>query len=197
MDQWYADAGFVVVRVDGRGTPNRGRAWERAILGDLITVALEDQVNALHALAARHPELDLGRVGVFGWSFGGYFSAMAVLLRPDVFRAAVAGAPVTDWALYDTAYTERYMRTPEANADGYARASAVVHAGQLARPLLIIHGITDDNVHFAHTLSLVEAMYVAGKRAEVITLSATHMVPDPKLNLAREQVQIDFFREHL
>jgi dipeptidyl-peptidase-4 len=197
MDQWYADAGFIVVRADGRGTPNRGRAWERAILKDLITVPLDDQIAALQAMAQRHPEMDLGRVGVFGWSFGGYVSAMAVLLRPDIFKAAVAGAPVTDWALYDTAYTERYMKTPQANPAGYQATSALTHAAKLERPLLLIHGITDDNVHFAHTLSLVEALYVAGKRAEVITLSATHMVPDPKLNLAREQVQVDFFRQHL
>ncbi len=197
MDQWYADAGFIVVRSDGRGTPNRGRAWERAILEDLITVPLEDQISALQAIGARHRELDLSRVGVFGWSFGGYFSTMAVLLRPDVFKAAVAGAPVTDWALYDTAYTERYMKTPQQNPEGYKAASALTHAAKLSRPLLVIHGITDDNVHFAHTLALIEALYIAAKRAEVITLSATHMVPDPKLNLAREQVQIDFFREHL
>ena len=197
MDQWYADAGFIVVRSDNRGTPNRGRAWERAFLRDLITVAIEDQVGALQAVGDRHRELDLSRVGVVGWSFGGYFAAMAVLLRPDVFKAAVAGAPVTDWALYDTAYTERYMKTPQANPEGYKSTSALTHAHALSRPLLVIHGITDDNVHFAHTLALVEALYVAGKRAEVITLSATHMVPDPKLNLAREQVQVDFFRDHL
>jgi dipeptidyl-peptidase-4 len=197
MDQWYADAGFIVVRSDGRGTPNRGRAWERAILKDLITIPLEDQVAALQAIGARHNELDLTRVGVFGWSFGGYFSTLAVLLRPDVFKAAVAGAPVTDWSLYDTAYTERYMKTPQHNPDGYKSTSALTHAAKLERPLLIIHGITDDNVHFAHTLSLIEALYVAGKRAEVVTLSATHMVPDPKLNLAREQIQVDFFRQHL
>jgi dipeptidyl-peptidase-4 len=197
MDQWYADAGFIVVRSDGRGTPNRGRAWERAILEDLITVPLADQVAALQAIGARHHELDLARVGVAGWSFGGYFSTLALLLRPDVFKAAVAGAPVTDWKLYDTAYTERYMRTPEHNPAGYERASALTYASKLSRPLLVIHGITDDNVHFAHTLALIEALYVAGKRAEVITLSATHMVPDPKLSFAREQVQIEFFREHL
>jgi len=197
MDQWYADAGFIVVRSDGRGTPNRGRAWERAILRDLITVPLADQVDALHAIAVHHPEMDLARVGVFGWSFGGYFATMAALLRPDVFACAIAGAPVTDWALYDTAYTERYMKTPQANPDGYAATSALTHAAKLVRPLLVIHGITDDNVHFAHTLALIEELYVAGKRAEVITLSATHMVPDPKLNAAREQVQIDFFRQHL
>jgi dipeptidyl-peptidase-4 len=135
--------------------------------------------------------------GVFGWSFGGYFAARAVLLRPDVFHAAVAGAPVTDWRDYDTAYTERYMRTPEHNPEGYKATSALTHASKLTRPLLVVHGITDDNVHFAHTLALVEELYIAAKRAEVITLSATHMVPDPKLNLAREQVQIDFFRQHL
>ena len=197
MDQWYADAGFIVVRSDGRGTPNRGVPWERAIWQDLITVPMDDQVAALQAIGARHPELDLSRVGVFGWSFGGYFSAMAVLLRPDVFRCAVAGAPVTDWQLYDTAYTERYMRTPEHNPDGYAKTSALTYAAKLSRPLMIIHGITDDNVHFAHSLALVEDLYAAGKYADVITLSATHMVPDPKLNLAREEVQIRFFREHL
>jgi dipeptidyl-peptidase-4 len=197
MDQWYADAGFIVVRSDNRGTPNRGRTWERAFLKDLITVAIEDQSSALEAVGARHRELDLGRVGVVGWSFGGYFATMAVLLRPDLYKAGVAGAPVTDWALYDTAYTERYMKTPQANAEGYKSTSALTHAHKLSRPLLVIHGITDDNVHFAHTLALIETLYVAGKRAEVITLSATHMVPDPKLNLAREQVQIDFFRDHL
>ena len=197
MDQWYADAGFVVVRSDGRGTPYRGRAWERAVAEDLITIPLADQVGALQAMGARHPEMDLAHVGVFGWSFGGYFATMAVLLRPDVFACGIAGAPVTDWSLYDTAYTERYMRTPATNAAGYTRTSAVAQADKLTRPLLIIHGITDDNVHFANTLAFIEALYVAGKRAELITLSATHMVPDPKLNLAREQVQVDFFRQHL
>jgi dipeptidyl-peptidase-4 len=197
LDQWYADAGFVVVRSDGRGTPNRGRAWERATLRDLITTPLDDQIAALRAIAARHPEMDLARVGVSGWSFGGYFTLMALLLRPDVFACGVAGAPVTDWQFYDTAYTERSMKMPQDNPEGYKATSALTHAGKLARPLLVIHGITDDNVHFANTLALIESLYLAHKRAEVVALSATHMVPDPKLSLAREQVQIDFFREHL
>lgn len=197
MDQWYADAGFIVVRSDNRGTPGRGRAWERAVLRDLVSVPLADQVGALRAVAARHSELDLERVGVTGWSFGGYMAAMAVLLHPELFKAAVAGAPVTDWALYDTAYTERYMKRPQDNPAGYAHGSTLTHAAKLARPLLIIHGITDDNVHFANALALVEELYVNAKRAEFITLSATHMVPDPKLSLARERVQIEFFREKL
>jgi len=197
MDQWYADAGFIIVRSDNRGTPYRGRTWERAILKDLITVPLDDQVKALQAVGARYPELDMKRVGITGWSFGGYFAAMAVMQRPDVFFAGVAGAPVTDWALYDTAYTERYMRMPQNNPEGYKHGNVMTHASKLSRPLLLVHGITDDNVHFAHTLALIEELYVHHKRAEVITLSATHMVPDPKLSLAKEQTQIDFFREHL
>jgi dipeptidyl-peptidase-4 len=196
-DQIYADAGFVVVMSDNRGTPARGRAWERVIVKDLVTVAMDDQVAVLQALGKKHPELDLSRVGVHGWSFGGYMAAMAVLLRPDVFAAAVAGAPVTDWQLYDTAYTERYMKLPENNVAGYAHTSALTHAAKLDRPLLLIHGMTDDNVHFAQSLALMEALFAVGKRADLVTLSATHMVPDPKLTVAREQIQIDFFRQHL
>lgn len=113
-DQWLADQGYIIVRMDGRGTPGRGREWERAIFGDLIGPALDDQVNGLQALGRRYGEMDLSRVGIYGWSFGGYFSVMAVLKRPDVFHAGVAGAPVIDWADYDTHYTERYMGVPPA-----------------------------------------------------------------------------------
>jgi dipeptidyl-peptidase-4 len=197
LDQWYADAGFVVMRADGRGTPNRGHDWERAIYKDVITIPLHDQVAALEAMEARHPEMDRARVGLFGWSFGGWLSTMALLLRPDVFKAAVAGAPVTDPALYDSAYTERYLQTPQQNPDGYREDSALTHANKLERPLLIIHGVTDDNVHFAHTLALIEALFHAGKRAEVVALSSTHMLADPQANRARERVQLDFFREWL
>jgi dipeptidyl-peptidase-4 len=197
LDQWYADAGFVVVAVDGRGTPNRGRAWERAIHRDLATIPLDDQVDALRALAAAHPELDLERVGVYGWSFGGYLSGLAALRRPDVFRAAVAGAPVTDWGLYDTFYTERYMDLPSENPEGYRATSLVQGAAALTRPLLVIHGTTDDNVHVAHSLQLAAALFAAGRRVELLPVSATHMTPDPALALALHRRQLAFFREHL
>ena len=197
LDQVYADAGFIVVRAEGRGTPDRGLAFERAVLKDLISVPLADQVGALTAMFARHPELDRTRVGVFGWSFGGYLSSMAALLRPDVFHAAVAGAPVTDWSLYDTAYTERYMRTPGENPSGYAHTSALTHAAKLQRPLLLIHGLTDDNVHFAHALALIEALYAQSKAVEVVALASTHMVVDPRQTIAREKLQVEFFRKHL
>jgi dipeptidyl-peptidase-4 len=197
LDQWYADAGFVVVAIDGRGTPHRGRDWLRAVHKDLITTGLGDQVEGLQALGTRYPELDLGRVGIYGWSFGGYASAMAVLLRPDVFHAAVAGAPVTDWTLYDTFYTERYMQTPQENPEGYARTSAITRAAELTRPLLVIHGTTDDNVHFANSLGLVQALFRAGKDVELLPVSATHMTPDPEVALALHRKQLEFFRRHL
>ncbi|HVV88236.1 MAG TPA: DPP IV N-terminal domain-containing protein, partial [Kofleriaceae bacterium] len=195
--QLVADTGFIVVLADGRGTPRRGHDWERVIKGDLITIPLEDQVDILKALGAAHPELDLDRVGVTGWSFGGYFSVMAVLLRPDVFKAAIAGAPVTDWRYYDTAYTERYMGLPQEHAAAYDATSAVVNAGKLTRPLLLVHGLTDDNVYIANTLALTDALTRAGKPFELIPLGGTHMMADPTADAALLDREIRFFREHL
>jgi dipeptidyl-peptidase-4 len=180
LQQWLSDQGFVVVALDGRGTPYRGRSFERAIKGNFVELPLADQVAGLYALGARHPELDLGRAGIYGWSFGGYLSAMAVLKRPDVFRAAVAGAPVTDWLDYDTHYTERYLGLPSENRAGYRASSAVALAGRLSRPLLLIHGTVDDNVYFSHAIKLSDALFRAGKPHEFLPLSGlTHMVPDP------------------
>jgi dipeptidyl-peptidase-4 len=154
--QWFADQGFAVVVVDGRGTPGRGPALERAVHGDLAGPVLDDQVIALQALAADHPDLDLTRVGIRGWSFGGYLAALAVLRRPDVFHAAVAGAPVTDWSLYDTHYTERYLGLPDSEA--YRRSSLIEDAPKLTRPLLLVHGLADDNVRGrSHPAALVRA----------------------------------------
>ncbi|MEZ4256705.1 MAG: prolyl oligopeptidase family serine peptidase [Polyangiales bacterium] len=196
-DQILADTGFIVVRSDGRGTPRRGRDWERVTSRDLITVPIADQVAALEALGARHPELDLDRVGVMGWSFGGYFSAMAALRRPDRFKAAIAGAPVTDWRFYDTAYTERYMGLPEENTAAYDATSAVVHAGELTRPLLLVHGFTDDNVYVVNTLALEDALFRAHKDYELITLGSTHMTVDPQMEAALLTREVHFFRKHL
>ena len=176
--QWFADQGFAVVVADGRGTPGHGSAWERAVHGDLATAPLEDQITALEAAAERFGVLDLERVAIRGWSFGGYLAALAVLRRPDVFHAAIAGAPVTDWRLYDTHYTERYLGDPAHEADAYARSSIVDAAGDLIRPLLLIHGLADDNVVAAHTLRLSSALLAAGKPHEVLPLAGvSHMTP--------------------
>ena len=198
LPQWLADQGFVVVSIDGRGTPRRGRAWERVIKHNLIDVPLVDQVEGLKSLGAKFPEMDLSRVGVSGWSFGGYFSAMAVMRRPDVFKAGVAGAPVCSWEDYDTHYTERYMGLPEANRSGYDASSVLTYCKDLSVPLLIIHGTADDNVYFMHSLKMSEALFRAGKQFEFLPLAGfTHMVPDPEVTVRLESRIVTFFKEHL
>lgn len=197
-DQWIADHGFIVVGIDGRGTPDRGREWERAIKNDLSTVPLEDQVAGLQALGATYKELDLGRVGIYGWSFGGYMSAMAVMRRPDVFHVGIAGAPVTDWHDYDTHYTERYMGLAEGNVEGYKVANVLTYAQGLERPLMIIHGTGDDNVYVVHSMKLVNELTMAGKPFTFVPLlGRTHMVADPNMSIRLEQRYMDFFIEHL
>ncbi len=174
--QWFADQGFAVVVIDGRGTPGRGRDWERAIQGDLAGPPLDDQIDGLLALAETDPRLDLSRVAIRGWSFGGYLAALAVLRRPDVFHAAIAGAPVTDWRLYDTFYTERYLGHPDGAAAAYNASSLLPEAGRLERPLLLIHGLADDNVVSAHTLQLSSALLAKGRPHQVLPLTGvTHM----------------------
>ncbi len=196
--QWLADQGFVVVLADGRGTPFRGRAWERALHLRLGDVPLDDQVAALRALAARDPTLDLSRVGAIGWSFGGYLAARAVIERPDVFHAAVAGAPVTEWREYDTCYTERYLGLVDEHADAYDRASLLPHAPSLRRPLLVVHGTADDNVYFHNSLRLTDALYRAGRRFEFLPLAGqTHLVNEPSRAVAWALRARAFFVEHL
>jgi dipeptidyl-peptidase-4 len=196
--QWWADQGFAVVVADGRGTPGRGPAWERAIAFDLATSALDDQIAALHASAEEYDDIDLSRVAIRGWSFGGYLAALAVLRRPDVFHAAVAGAPVTDWRLYDTHYTERYLGHPDAHPEAYRRSSLIEDAPGLRRPLLLIHGLADDNVVAAHTLRLSSALLAAGRPHSVLPLSGvTHMTSQETVAENLLLLQLDFLRSAL
>jgi dipeptidyl-peptidase 4 len=196
--QWLADQGFAVVIADGRGTPGRGPEWERAVRGDFAGPVLEDQISALEEAARRHPELDTGRVAIRGWSFGGWLAALAVLRRPDVFHAGVAGAPVTDWALYDTHYTERYLGLPEEEPESYTRQSLIEDAGKLDRPLLLIHGLADDNVVAAHTLRLSSALLAAGRPHTVLPLSGvTHMTPQEVVAENLLHLQVHFLRSAL
>ncbi|HYH68697.1 MAG TPA: alpha/beta fold hydrolase, partial [Urbifossiella sp.] len=199
VPQWLADQGFVVVAVDNRGTPGRGRDWERAVYQKFGTVPLEDQVKGLHALCDKFPELDRERVGVVGWSFGGYMAANGVLRRPDVFKAAVAGAPVTDWEDYDTHYTERYMGLLPASAAAYREASLLPLADKLDRPLLLVHGTADDNVYYRHTLRLSDALFRAGRTFEALALpGVTHMYSaDPVVMERLWSRSAGFFRTHL
>jgi dipeptidyl-peptidase-4 len=196
--QWFADQGFAVVIVDGRGTPGRGSAWERGIHRDLAGPVLEDQLDALHAVADADPRLDLSRVAIRGWSFGGYLAALAVLRRPDVIHAAIAGAPVTDWRLYDTFYTERYLGQPESDPDAYQRSSVIADAALLERPLLLVHGLADDNVVSAHTLQLSAALLSFGRPHQVLPLTGvTHMASQEDVAENLLLLQLDFLRTAL
>lgn len=196
--QWWADQGFAVVVVDGRGTGSRGPAWDRAVRDELASVPLDDQVEGLHAVAAKVPDLDLTRVAIRGWSFGGYLAALAVLRRPDVFSAAVAGAPVTDLRLYDTFYTERYVGHPGEAPEVYERNSLLGEAGRLTRPLLLIHGLADDNVVAAHTLRFSAALLAAGRPHDVLPLSGvTHMTPQEVVAENLLLLQLEWLRRAL
>jgi dipeptidyl-peptidase-4 len=199
--QWLADQGFAVLVTDGRGTPGRGTAFEHAIDGDLAAAALADQLDALDAVAAIEPRLDLGRVGIRGWSYGGTLAALAAIRRPDRFRAAVVGAPVIDWRLYDTHYTERYLGTPEGRPDAYERSNVIgtdgglLHAGagEHAPRLMIVHGMADDNVLAAHSLRFTEALLAAGIDFTFLPLTnATHMASDPAVAARLLEVQTSF-----
>ena len=198
VSQWFADQGFAVIVTDGRGTPGRSPAFEREVYGDLATAALEDQIDALQATAAIYDQLDLGRVGIRGWSFGGYLAALAVIRRPDIFHAGVAGAPVTDWELYDTHYTERYLGHPQDSPENYQKTNLCNEAHRLERPLLLIHGLADDNVVAAHTFQLSQALLEAGKPHEVLPLSGvTHMTPQETVAENLLRIQLRFIQKSL
>ncbi|MFZ3559630.1 prolyl oligopeptidase family serine peptidase [Streptomyces sp. BH055] len=199
--QWFADQGFAVIVADGRGTPGISPGREKSIHGD-FTLTLDDQVTAVHALADRFP-LDLAKVAMRGWSYGGYLSALAVLRRPDVFHAGIAGAPVTDWRLYDTHYTERYLGDPATSPETYAKSSVVTDDGltdaaEQHRPMLIVHGLADDNVVVAHALRLSSALLADGRPHEVLPLSGvTHMTPQEQVAENLLLLQVDFLKRSL
>ncbi|MGA5019344.1 prolyl oligopeptidase family serine peptidase [Streptomyces griseoincarnatus] len=200
--QWFADQGFAVVVADGRGTPGHSPAWEKSVKDDIAAVVLQDQVDALQALAGDFP-LDLDRVAIRGWSFGGYLAALAVLRRPDVFHAAVVGAPVTDLRLYDTHYQERYLGHPDEQPEVYRRNSLIDDAGLVDaagphRPMMIVHGLADDNVVVAHSLRLSSALLAAGRPHEVLPLSGvTHMTPQEEVAENLLRLQLGFLRRAL
>ena len=205
--QWWADQGFLVVTADGRGTTGRGPAWDREIFEDMKDVTLGDQIEAVNALPEAVSRLnadgcrpgvpmpDLDKVCMIGWSYGGFLSALAVLDAPDVFKAACAGAPPTDWTLYDTHYTERYLGL---DPDVYYRNGIVQDAPKLERPLMLIHGFADDNVTIAHSLRLSQALMAAGRPHTFLPLTGiTHMTNDETVAENLLTLQRDFLRDAL
>jgi len=199
IDQWFADQGFVVVIADNRGTGGRGPAWDHSIYQDFVVPVIDDQVNAIADVANHFPDdIDATRVGITGWSFGGYLSALAVMKRPDVFHAAVAGAPVTEWLWYDTAYTERYLGHPEKFPEIYEDHSLISMANQLERPLMLVHGLADDNVVAAHSLSLSGSLLANKKPHTVLPLSGvTHMTPQEIISENLMLLTVEYLKEQL
>ncbi|TCM41766.1 prolyl oligopeptidase family serine peptidase [Kribbella sp. VKM Ac-2568] len=196
--QWYAEAGFAVVIADGRGTPGRGPAWEKTVHRDTLTAPLEDQVVALHAAAEYCPDLDLTRVGITGWSYGGTLAATAVLRRPDVFHAGICGAGPSDQRLYDTHWRERFLGHPDEHPEDYDRSSPINDAAKLERPLLLVHGLADDNVVAAHTLRMSAALLAAGRPHQVLPLSgATHRPTEPAAVAGLMRFELQFLKDSL
>ena len=198
VSQWFAEQGFAVVVVDGAGTPGRGHAFTRETWLDKATPVLDDQVAALQELARTRPELDLTRVAIRGWSFSGFLAALAVLRRPDVFHAAVSGAPVTDMRMYDSHWQERHLGLPDEHPEAYDRSSLIADAPNLTRPLLLVHGMADDNVFPLHAMRLSHALVAAGKRHDVLPLMrSTHAPSDPAIVSGQLMFQLAWLREKL
>lgn len=198
LAQWFAEQGFAVLTTDGRGTPGRGPGWEREVYGDLFGPVLDDQVDALHEAARRCPDLDLDRVAIRGWSFGGALAALAVLRRPEVFHAAVAGAGVTDQRHYHAHWRERFLGHPDAFPGRYDACDLLSAAPGLTRPLLLIHGLADTNVPPANTLRLSAALTAAGRPHELLILPGIgHQPIGSTLTRGLLERQAGFLRRHL
>jgi dipeptidyl-peptidase-4 len=157
LDQMFSEHGFLVWQLDNRGSWGRGHAFETVIFKDMGKHELQDQLTGVNYLKSL-PYVDSSRIGIWGWSYGGYMTLYSVTRAPNVFKCAVAGAPVTDWHYYDTIYTERYMRTPQENPEGYDDSSNVKAASRLRAKLLLIHGTADNNVHLQNTINFIEAL---------------------------------------
>ncbi len=195
--QYLAQQGYLVFKLDNRGSANRGQAFEAALDRRLGTVEIDDQAAGVRRLIA-DGLADSARVGIYGWSYGGYLACLALLKAPEVFRVGVAGAPVTDWDGYDTGYTERYLGTPADNPDGYRQASVLTHVDQLRGRLLLVHGGIDENVHFRHTARLIAALTAAGKPYDLLLFpNERHMPRDAKGLEYQEARLAAYFRQHL
>jgi dipeptidyl-peptidase-4 len=158
-----ANQGYIVACIDGRGTGYKGRDFKKVTQKELGKYELEDQTEAARILG-NEPWIDMNRIGIWGWSYGGFMASNAIFQSNDVFSAAIAVAPVTSWRFYDTIYTERYMATPQENASGYDNNSPISHVNKLKGDYLLIHGGGDDNVHVQNSMQLIEALIQANKQ---------------------------------
>ncbi|HEV2417964.1 MAG TPA: S9 family peptidase [Terriglobia bacterium] len=197
MDQLFAEHGFLIWSLDNHGSEGRGHAWETTIFKDMGKRELADQLLGVEFLKSQ-PYVDASRIGIFGWSYGGYMTLYALTRAPDVFKCGVAGAPVTDWHYYDSIYTERYMRTPDENPQGYQDSSDVLAAGRLRAKLLLIHGVADDNVHMMNTINFINAL-IQNRIPYQLYLqpSQKHGFSDPAAIWYRNERIFEFFMHNL
>jgi dipeptidyl-peptidase-4 len=195
--QLLAERGYIVVSFDNRGTPGRGHDFEKPVFLRLGQVEARDQIDAARQLAAL-PYVDARRIGMWGWSYGGYLTAMSLLQGGTLFKAGISVAPVSDWKLYDSVYTERYMHTPEENPTGYQQASLLPRAAQLASAFLLVHGTGDDNVHPQNTLQLADALEAARKQFDLMLYpNRTHSIAGASTRIHLFTLMTDWVVEHL
>lgn len=195
--QYLRGLGYLVFKLDNRGSARRGLAFEAPLRHDMGDIEVQDQVDGVRWLVEQGLA-DPERVGIYGWSYGGYMAAMALARAPETFKVAVAGAMVASWDAYDTHYTERYMGTPQSQPDGYASSSVLTHVGNITGQLMIVHGLIDENVHFRHSARMVQAMIGARKPYELLLFpSERHMPRSEGDRIYMEERIRDFFRQHL
>ena len=195
--QLFAHNGFGVLELDNRGSSNRGRAFEAPIYKAMGSVEIEDQLAGTQLLKDV-PWADIDNIGIFGHSYGGYMTLMSLCKAPDVFKAGAAVAPVSDWALYDSHYTERYMGLPQDSPEAYKQSGVIAHLDQLSSPLLLMHGMADDNVLFTHSTLIMSQLQKLGKQFELMTYpGAKHSMHETHVSTHRFTTILNFFRRHL
>jgi len=194
--QYLVDRGWIVFAVDNRGTPDRGKAFEDHLYRAMGTVEVEDQLKGVEWLKSQ-PYVDPQRIATYGWSYGGYMSVKLLEKAPGVFSAAVAGAPVTRWELYDTHYTERYLGKPQDKPSAYPRSGAIEEAVKIKDPLLLVHGMSDDNVVFDNATALMAKMQAAAVPFEMMVYPGqTHRVGGPGISVHLWRTIEDFLARH-
>jgi dipeptidyl-peptidase-4 len=200
QDLWLAymaEQGYIVFSLDNRGSEGRGKAWEEPLLKRMGDLELQDQLIGVDYLKSL-PYVDSDRIGIYGWSYGGYMTLMALFNAPDVFRAGVSVAPVTDWRLYDSIYTERYMKLPGDNRAGYDASAPLTYADKLEDPLLLMHGDADDNVHMQNSIALVKTLIAAGKDFDFMLYpQKEHSISGSAERMHLYRKMTAFFERHL
>jgi dipeptidyl-peptidase-4 len=195
--QMLAQQGFIVVCVDNRGTDGRGQAFRKCTYMQLGKLETEDQLNAARYLGSLS-YINKERIGIFGWSYGGYMTCLCMTRGADLFKMGIAVAPVTNWRFYDSVYTERFMRTPQENPSGYDDNSPINFAGRLKGKFLLIHGSADDNVHLQNSMEFAQQLIQAGKSFDMaIYPDKNHSISGAKTRLHLYKKMTDFITDNL